>query len=83
MLDDKLKRYYNTARETVPDLVTTETEPRKFLQVSNGDIHKAAETIAFYWMNRHRCFGERWLLPMTQTGSGCLSREDIEGLRSG
>jgi hypothetical protein len=83
LLDDNLKRCYNTARETVPDLVTTETDPRKFLQVSNGNVQKAAETIAFYWMYREHCFGERWLLPMTQTGTGCLSREDIEGLRSG
>lgn len=81
------------------------------LQVTDGDIPKAAKRMANYWMNREYFFGDRWLLPMTQvcptsfnmlvamlivmllttiltvidiqTGTGCLSREDIEVLRMG
>eukprot|EP00977_Amphora_coffeiformis_P025813 scaffold22361_cov184-Amphora_coffeaeformis.AAC.1 len=65
------------------ELVATETDPHKFLLAASGDVKSAAERLATYWMNRHYFFGDRWLLPMTQTGTGCLSREDVENLRSG
>uniref|UniRef100_A0A7S3L648 BZIP domain-containing protein n=1 Tax=Amphora coffeiformis TaxID=265554 RepID=A0A7S3L648_9STRA len=82
-MEDDVKKYYYIARETIPELVATETDPHKFLLAASGDVKSAAERLATYWMNRHYFFGDRWLLPMTQTGTGCLSREDVENLRSG
>ena len=48
------------------DIVSRETDPRMFLLVAKGDVRKAAEQLANYWMNRHYFFQDRWLLPMTQ-----------------
>ena len=39
--------------------------------------------MALYWKNRSKLFGERWLLPLVQTGAGALTMDDIEGLRRG
>ena len=36
-----------------------------------------------YWKYRKELFGERWLLPMTQTGKGALNSRDIALLRTG
>lgn len=48
------------------DIVTTESDPRKFLMVSDGNVLLAAEKLALYWKERSDFFGDRWLLPMTQ-----------------
>jgi hypothetical protein len=36
-----------------------------------------------YWKYRKQYFGERWLLPLNQTGTGALSMDDIEIIRTG
>lgn len=73
------------ARELVPDIVAIESDPVKFLRAEDGHAPKAATRVALYWKKRRHYFGEdRWLLPMTQTeGTGALSLEDIQVLRSG
>lgn len=83
-LDRELTKEYWLARERVPDIVAIESDPLKYLRTDNGQVRNAATRVALYWKHRRRYFGpDRWLLPMTQTGTGCLSREDIHVLRSG
>ena len=47
------------------------------------DPDRAAKRLAMYWKYRKEIFGDRWLLPMTQTGNGALSDQDILFLRTG
>lgn len=82
-LDRKDTRYYKRAAEVFPDLVRKETPIVSFLRVERYDPTKAALRLANYWRFRKDLFGDRWLLPMTQTGTGCLSMPDIELLRTG
>jgi hypothetical protein len=53
------------------------------MSTEDGYMQKAAVRAANYWKQRKQYFGDRWLLPMTQTGSGALSKTDIEVLRKG
>lgn len=63
--------------------MATESEKIKFLRAEDYNPYKAAVRLAMYWMFRKKKFGERWLLPMNQTGAGALSMHDIAILRSG
>ena len=51
--------------------------------MEKNDPSKAALRLARYWKARKSTFGERYLRPMNQTGSGALSKDDVEILRSG
>ena len=84
-LESDLTKDYWTAREHIPDIVAIESDPVKYLRAEDGDVNKAATRAARYWKHRRRLFGEaRWMLPMTQTeGTGALSLQDIQVLRSG
>lgn len=84
-LNRELTKEYWIARERVPDIVAIESDPLKHLRTDNGDVRNAATRAALYWKNRRRYLGrnDRWLLPMAQTGTGALSKEDIQVLRSG
>jgi hypothetical protein len=64
-------------------MVKTETKFLDFLRTDDFDPWKAAKRLALYWKYRKYYFGERWLLPMTQTGSGALSMEDVKIMRTG
>lgn len=77
------KREYQHAKEVVPHIVATETSLVYFLRVENFNAINAARRLLFYWKWRKESFGERWLLPMTQTGTGALNRLDILLLRTG
>mmetsp|Transcript_10738 Transcript_10738/g.20685 ORF Transcript_10738/g.20685 Transcript_10738/m.20685 type:complete len:398 (+) Transcript_10738:304-1497(+) len=83
LLDQNLTHAYYRALEIIPDIVQQETKIRDFLYVENNDPQKAATRLARYWQTRKDLFVERWQLPMTQTGTGCLSDFDIGILRSG
>ena len=64
--------------------MASESKVIDFLRTERWDPLKAATRLALYWKYRQHLFGEeRWALPMTQTGTGALSTEDIEILRSG
>mmetsp|Transcript_5463 Transcript_5463/g.10898 ORF Transcript_5463/g.10898 Transcript_5463/m.10898 type:complete len:409 (-) Transcript_5463:404-1630(-) len=82
-LDRTTKREYQVARDTLDSLVRTETPFINFLRTDNYDPVKAAHRLALYWKCRKEFFGERWLLPMTQTGTGALAARDIALLRTG
>ena len=82
-LDEDLKRELVAAIEIVPDLVQTETDRIKFLRAEGFDTIKATRRLALYWKHRKTVFGDRWLLPMTQTGTGALTKKEIEIVQSG
>lgn len=82
-LDPALTQEYFRALEVTPNLVRRETKISDFLRVEEYNPELAAKRLARYWKTRKLLFGERWLLPMAQTGSGCLTPNQIEILRSG
>ena len=82
-LNDELKRELVAAMEVVPHLVKTETDRINFLRREGFDPAEAAHRLATYWKQRKQVFKSRWLLPMSQTGSGTLTKNAIEILQSG
>lgn len=76
-------REYYEAVELASDLVNRETHVMHFLHRENYNTYRAAKRIALYWKYRKVLFGERWLLPMSQTGTGALSMDDTDYIRSG
>lgn len=71
------------AQRLVPERIARESPPLRFLRFEKLDFWAAARRLAKYWERRHQLFGDRWLLPMNQTGEGTLTRDDINVLRSG
>ena len=69
--------------EIAPELVRKETRIKDFVRREDGDTAKAAVRLAKCWKVRKKAFGERWLLPMTQTGVGALRPYDVSIIRSG
>eukprot|EP00977_Amphora_coffeiformis_P025892 scaffold22839_cov171-Amphora_coffeaeformis.AAC.11 len=82
-MDATVKREYLEALEIVPHLVQDESNRLKFLRTDDFDPVKAARRLCLYWKYRKVVFVDRWLLPCTQTGSGCLRRDAIDLIRSG
>lgn len=83
-LDPAICREYRQAMEVVPDTVRRETAVRDFVRTDAGNVRRAMLRLALYWKYRKEAFGtERWLLPMTQTGAGALSLDDLQILRTG
>jgi len=83
LLPHEIRREYSEALECVPHLVASESKVIDILRTERWDPFKAATRLALYWKYRSQLFGDRWLLPMTQTGLGALSRDDIQILRTG
>jgi hypothetical protein len=77
------KREYLRAFELAPELVRTESDPLRFLRCENYDAWAAALRLTKYWKMRCKIFGDRAFLPMTQTGEGALTNQDVERLREG
>jgi len=82
-IDDSSKSVYMEAREKVPHLVETESDPMMFLRARNFDIVAAAKAIVGYWEFRKHFFEDRAFLPMDLTGKGTMSEDDIEVLKTG
>lgn len=65
-------------------LVLEETPALDFLRREDGNVDRAAQRLVLYWKYRKMVFGaDRWLLPLTQTGSGALENSTIAFIRSG
>ncbi|KAL7559284.1 hypothetical protein ACA910_001368 [Epithemia clementina (nom. ined.)] len=77
------KQAYVKACTTCPDLVFRETQANAFLRFSGNDAWSAAERLVQYWEDRYDLFGERAFLPMTQTGEGALTSDDLVALHAG
>ena len=75
---------YLEAMHRDPELVYTETDPLPFVRFCNYDIWGGAKRLCLYWRERKRLFGpERAFLPLTLTGTGALTQEDLLTLRAG
>jgi hypothetical protein len=77
------KEDYVKAFKVAPQLVLTESDPMRFLRFTNFNAEAAAQSIVLYWKRRHEVFGERAFLPLTLTGDGALSNDDIDLLKCG
>lgn len=71
------------ALRVAPHLVATESDPFRFLSFKNYDTWAAAQALVTYWKRRREIFGARAFLPMTITGDGAMTMEDIAYLRAG
>lgn len=71
------------ALNEVPLLVATESAPLKFLRRESFNFRAAARRLCSYWFYRRKFFGDRAFLPMTITGSGAMSEEDISAFSLG
>jgi hypothetical protein len=77
------RKGYIEAIERVPDLVATESNPTPFLRCEKFNATAAAHRLTKYWGARCEIFGDRAFLPMVQTGTGALSRDDMVVLKTG
>jgi hypothetical protein len=77
------KREYLRAVELAPELVRIESDPLRFLRCENYDAWAAALRLTKYWKMRCKLFGDTAFLPMTQTGEGAWTNQDVERLREG
>ena len=70
--------------EAIQRDVQTETDSLVFVRFCNYDIWAGAKRLCLYWMERKQLFGpERAFLPLTLTGTGALTPEDLLTLRAG
>lgn len=83
MLPHSQKSSFFKAKQTCPDLIEHETNPALFLKFDKYNYWKAAERLARHWTLREKYFGERAFLPMTCTGNGALTKQDIVTLHTG
>jgi len=74
---------YLAALQVAPDLVLKESDPTCFLRCTNFDAPSAARKLVFYWKSRRSIFGDRAYRPMTLTGDGAMSAEEIAFIKSG
>jgi hypothetical protein len=74
------KAALRTALETVPHLVTKESNFVYYLRCENYDPWAAADRVARYWSIRQHLFGPKAFLPLTLTGA---LADDVEFLRKG
>jgi len=83
LLPDEDKAALLEARERIPDIVTKEAPPVRFLRFESYNTWAAAKRLATYWTMRKETFGERYLLPMNQSGEGTLTRDDVTSFGAG
>jgi hypothetical protein len=83
MIEDYEKEDYVKALEVAPQLVLTESDPARFLRYTNFNVAAAARKLVMYWKRRREVFGDRAFLPLTLTGNGALSTENIESIETG
>lgn len=75
---------YLSALQYCPNLLLTESNPTWFLNCTNWEVEAAGRRLAGYWKRRREAFGfDRAFLPLSLTGKGALSQEDIAVIRQG
>jgi hypothetical protein len=83
MMEDYEKEDYLEAIEVAPRLVLLESDPTRFFKFTNGNAAAAARKLVLYWKRRREVFGDRAFFPLTLTGNGALSTNDIEFFKTG
>lgn len=71
------------AQKKSPGLIWSEIGPMRFLKYCNYNYWAAAEALVEYWEKREELFGERAFLPLTLTGKGALTSEDVITVQTG
>jgi hypothetical protein len=79
--DDRVE--FGEAMARAPRLVEIESNPDHYLDHADFDPWKAAAGVAAYWKARVEFFGDRAFLPLTISGDGAMSPDDVELLQSG
>jgi len=78
------KRAFFRALERAPELIELETHPIKFLLREDFNVARAIQRLALHWKYRVQFFGEeRAFRPMTISGDGALSPEDVKAVETG
>mmetsp|Transcript_4429 Transcript_4429/g.9295 ORF Transcript_4429/g.9295 Transcript_4429/m.9295 type:complete len:437 (+) Transcript_4429:383-1693(+) len=78
------KAAYLEACKVAPFLVETETDALQYVRFCKYNVWAAAERVCLYWHERLELFGaDRAFRPMTISGDGALSKDDILSLRAG
>ena len=83
LLDLDVAGEFYEAKSFAPALVERETRAADFLRAEDFHTLRASFRLAMYWKTRKEIFGERWLLPMSMTGAGTLTPDQVELLRTG
>ncbi|KAL7575197.1 hypothetical protein ACA910_018685 [Epithemia clementina (nom. ined.)] len=77
-------RAYNAAMAYDAELVQTETDPIQFVRYCEYNLLAGARRLCAYWAERLALFGpERAFLPLTLTGTGAMTPQDLLSLRAG
>lgn len=74
---------YTEAMRRVPHLVRKESPPIRFLRVEKFNVWAAANRLVTYWRSRVSLFEERAFLPLSATGAGALTSEEVSILEDG
>ncbi|KAL7579243.1 hypothetical protein ACA910_011402 [Epithemia clementina (nom. ined.)] len=75
---------YLEAMHRDSNLVHTETDPLQFVRYCEYDLLAGAKRLCLYWTERQRLFGpDRAFLPLTLTGTGALTPQDLLTLQAG
>lgn len=77
------KASFLRAMREAPALVESESNPLWFLKLDNYNYWKAAERLVQHWSEREALFRDRVHLPLTQTGNGALTPDDVMSLHTG
>ena len=82
-IPDHEKQEYLRAVDVCLDLVRIESVSLRFLIRTNFEVDAAARRLVLYWHYRSRLFGDRAYLPLTMSGDGALTADDVDMLRTG
>jgi hypothetical protein len=78
------KHAFAEAKQCVPNLIETESNPIRFLEAENYNVWAAAKRLVAYWKYRKDFFGDRAFFPMllSDTGRTAISQEDMVFLKT-
>ncbi|KAL7573598.1 hypothetical protein ACA910_008732 [Epithemia clementina (nom. ined.)] len=81
---DGQSKAYLDAFSTDPTLVHIETDPAMFVRSCSYNLDAGAQRLCQHWTERVKLFGpERAFLPLTLTGTGALTNDDVQTVLAG
>ena len=83
LIPQNKKRSFLKAEQNCTNCIWFDLGPMRFLEYCNFNYWEAAQALVSYWEKREELFGERAFLPLTQTGNGALTTEDVMTLHTG
>ncbi|KAL7580689.1 hypothetical protein ACA910_002198 [Epithemia clementina (nom. ined.)] len=80
-VNGNVSQWYCHAWTRAPHVVLTESDPLQFVRYCHYNLSAGAQRLCRYWKERVSLFGpERALLPLTLTGTGALTPEEVQAL---